>query len=193
MHVDLKTTISAYLAAAPIALDNYYTKDEVYSKKEIDLKLEEFVREVPDGDPAIIYGRQNGEWVPIIKTPENINGMLIYGFSTSETLDEEALLKIPGRQGLIDGVKEYLIESKPSVNSYLWFCCTQKIIDEEDPSHIYSGIQANNGLNYPQEVYPQPEKVSLVVTGKTLEFYCYRTPKLAALPGVVYKYKVKIK
>ena len=182
MHVDLKTTISAYLAAAPIVLDNYYTKDEVYSKKEIDLRLEDFVREVQDGDPATIYGRQNGKWVPIIRTPQNSDGMLVYGFSSQEFLNEASLLNLPGRQILLKDTNEYLVESRPDANGYLWFCCTKKIID----------VQADSGLAYKQEVTRQPSMVTLIIDGVPYDFYCYKTRKLAAIPGVVFKYVITI-
>ena len=182
MQVDLKTTISAYVAAAPSILNNYYTKDQVYNKDEIDNLLKDFVRVVVDGDPAVIYGRQNGQWVPIVKVPAKMNEILIFGFSGCETMTSEELIRLPGRQGLLEGIEEYLIESTPSKNGYLWFCCPKQITE----------IVANNGLAYQQCVVNQPGVVKLEIGGEVKDFICYRTNKLAALPGVAYKYRVRV-
>ena len=185
MQFNLKTHVNAIAKISPSILKDYVTRDELISYQyvthpELDEILKNFVREVENGDPSIVYGRQNGKWVPIIKIPEHVPGVLVFGMTNSEVLTAENLFNLT-KQSYIDDIDEYLIEYQPSANGYFWFACTTDIVN----------VEANNGLVYEQSLIKSSD-VMLEYDGEPLMFKCYRTKKLVALPNTKYKFRVRV-
>ena len=185
MYFNLKTSLKAYPKISPSILENYVTKDELSQKDyvnhtDLNTILADFVRDVEVENDGIIYGRQKGKWVPVVAIKEQENGIICWGMNTSQTLTADGLMAL-NRQIAIKDVNEYLVEYIPTVNSYYWFASTIPI----------RGVIANNGLEYLQPII-ESTPITIEYNGSPLLFYCYRTPKLVALPGVTYKFKINL-
>lgn len=184
--MNLKTTLRAYAKVSPSILSNYVTRDELdnyVTHSELEVILRQFVREGENLDPAVIYGRKNGEWVPVLSVPDEMTNVLCYGMLPDNDFIDSAELVQLNRLGIENGCYEYLIEYEPTKNGYFWFCSTAEIKE----------ITADMGLEYKQPVLQQPDKVDVLMGGDKLSFYCYRTNKLVALPGVTCRFKVRLK
>ena len=196
MQFNLKTTLNAYPKLTPSILSNYVTKTELEEKDYVDstelatamneldnkflLAIKDFVKDVEvDGD-NIVYGRVKGKWVPVFDIPQESSGIICWGMLNSKTLSAEQMMKLH-RQNYLDRVNEYSVEDTPTENGYFWFASTLPI----------QSIMADNGLSYKQSVVEEPQ-VSIDYLGEKLSFYCYRTQKLVALPGITYKFTVSV-
>ena len=184
--MNLKTTLRAYPKLSPSILSNYVTKDELgdyVTHSELTDVLKGFVRKGINLDPSTIYGLKNGEWVPVLSVPEDMINVLCYGMlPDNDMIDSPEIVQL-NRLGLENGCYEYRIEYEPTRSGYFWFCSTAEIKE----------ITADTGLQYRQPVIQQPDKVEVVMGGDKISFYCYRTNKLVALPGVTCKFKVRLK
>lgn len=186
MIMNLKTTLNAYPKLSPSVLKDYVTKTELEEKNYVDHDalttiLEDFVRDVETEGTNIIYGRVKGKWVPVVDIPEQTAGIMCWGMINSSTLSAEQMMHELDRQNFLAGVNEYSVECTPTENGYFWFTSTTPI------DHII----ADNGLSYKQAVAEAPT-ISISYKGKNLNFYCYRTQKLVALPGITYKFRVNV-
>lgn len=196
MQFNLKTTLNAYPKLTPSILSNYVTKTELEEKDYVDstelatvineldnkflLAIKDFVKDVEvDGD-NIVYGRVKGKWVPVFDIPQESSGIICWGMLNSKTLSAEQMMKLH-RQNYLDRVNEYSVEDAPTENGYFWFTSTLPI----------QSIMADNGLSYKQSIVEEPQ-VSIDYLGEKLSFYCYRTQKLVALPGITYKFTVSV-
>ena len=186
--MNLRTTLKAYPKMSPSILSNYVTKDELQEKNyvthsELNETLKDFVKEVVNPEPMAIYGRQNGEWISILSLPEVIDSVLCYGTVSDSILNAEELLTL-NRFGVAEKCKEYLIEYEPTKAGFFWFCCTDEIAE----------VIADNGLKYRLGIIKQPDTLEVIMQGKKVNFYCYRTVnKLVAMPGVTCNFRVNIK
>ena len=192
MQLNLKTTLRAFPKLSPSILENYVSKEELEAKDYVnhtELKqsvtnitnmMSDFVKDVSDDDSGIIYGRQKGKWVPVININESTNGIICWGINSAPTITPEVLLSLH-RQMTINNTDEYLVEEAPSQNGYFWFASTSPI----------RYVTANNGLEFKQGL---TDATTLIIqyNGSSVLFYCYRTPKLVALPNVTYKFKINI-
>lgn len=196
MQFNLKTTLNAYPKLTPSILSNYVTKTELEEKDYVDstelatvineldskflLAIKDFVKDVEvDGD-NIVYGRVKGKWVPVFDIPQESSGIICWGMLNSKTLSAEQMMKLH-RQNYLDRVNEYTVEDATTENGYFWFTSTLPI----------QSIMADNGLSYKQSIVEEPQ-VSIDYLGEKLSFYCYRTQKLVALPGITYKFMVSV-
>ena len=186
--MNLKTKLKAYPRVSPSILSNYVSKEELEAKdyvthSELNAILSKFVTEVENPDPAVVYGRQNGEWVSLLSLPEVVDDVLCYGMIGDSRLNPEELLTL-NRLGVSRSCREYLIDYEPTKNGFFWFCCTEEIRE----------VIADNGLQYRLGVIKQPDKLLVEFQGELVEFYCYRTnSKLVAMPGVTCSFRVKLK
>lgn len=196
MQFNLKTTLNAYPKLTPSILSNYVTKTELEEKDYVDstelataineldskflLAIKDFVKDVEVEGDNIVYGRIKGKWVPVFDIPQESSGIICWGMLNSKTLSAEQMMKLH-RQNYLDRVNEYSVEDTPTENGYFWFASTLPI----------QSIMADNGLSYKQSVVEEPQ-VSIDYLGEKLSFYCYRTQKLVALPGMIYKFMVSV-
>ena len=196
MQFNLKTTLNAYPKLTPSILSNYVTKTELEEKDYVDstelataineldskflLAIKDFVKDVEVEGNNIVYGRIKGKWVPVFDIPQESSGIICWGMLNSKTLSAEQMMKLH-RQNYLDRVNEYSVEDTPTENGYFWFASTLPI----------QSIMADNGLSYKQSVVEEPQ-VSIDYLGEKLSFYCYRTQKLVALPGITYKFTVSV-
>lgn len=195
MDMRLKTTLRTYPKVSESILNDvlvdYVTKDELEAKdyvthSELSNILKDFVREVENPDAAIIYGRKmvNGvmTWVSIDELPEVINDIVCFGVVDSSEIKGENILAL-NRMGLDPTIFEYNIQYNPVASGYMWFCSTTPIAD----------IRADNGLDYSVKLVEQEDKITVMINEHKMRFTCYRTAdKIVALPGVTYKFKIKI-
>ena len=185
MQFNLKTTINAFPKLSPNILNNYVTRDELKSEDyvkhaELSEILKSYVTEVENPDPSTIYGRKNGTWVPVVNVAEITRGVLCYGMVDSTELISDQLQTLT-RFAYVDNVDEYLVEYQPKSNGYFWFACTTDILD----------VEANSGMLYKQDLI-KSQDTAIEYMGKKLIFKCYRTPRLVALPGIPYKFRVRV-
>ena len=188
--MNLKTTLKAYPKLSPSILSNYVTKEELEAKdyvthSQLSDILKGFVREIENPDPAAIYIRKlvDGElvWAPVHDIPGVIDGVLCYGMTKTTTLDD-AQLALLNRMELSYDVKEYMIEYAPTSNGYFWICSTKPVLK----------VEADNGLTYQVNTIEQDGVLHLTYEGEEFYFFCCRTTKLAAIPGVAYKFKITL-
>ena len=186
MQFNLKTTLQAFPKLSPSILKDYVTKEELENENfvnhtELSTILSDFVKDVENGENGTIYGRVNGKWVPIFDVPSPIDGILCWGMIDSQTLNGQQILSDLNRMTLVENVIEYSIEYQPTQSGYFWFASTVPI----------TGVVANSGLSY-QQILTDCPNISVIYKGNSLTFYCYRTQKLVALPGIPYKFQVSI-
>ena len=184
--MNLRTTLRAYPKVSPSILSNYVTRNELdnyVTHSELENLLKGFVREGKDLDPATIYGMKNGQWVPVVSVPDDMLNVLCYGMLPDNNFIDSPELVELNRLGMSEGCYEYRIEYEPRRSGYFWFCSTSEIKE----------VTADMGLEYKQPLLQQPDKVDVIMGGDKISFYCYRTNKLVALPGVTCKFKVRLK
>lgn len=185
MQMNLKTTLKAFPKLSPSILENYVTKTELEEKQYIDSDilsntLLSYVREVDNGDPSTIYGRQDGKWVPVVEMPESTSGILCWGMLDSPFVNDMNFLKLH-RKCFINGVEEYRVEDRSDENGFFYFISTSPILQ----------VMSDSNLCYKQPLVELPA-LCIDYMGKHLNFFCYRTTKLIASPDSPYRFKVQI-
>lgn len=78
--------------------------------------------------------------------------------------------------------QQYMIEYEPTANGYFWICSTKPVLK----------VEADNGLTYVVSTVEQDGALNLNYKGEEFYFFCCRTTKLAAIPGVAYKFKITL-
>ena len=189
MEVNLNVTLNAYPKLSSTLLADYVTKEELEAKDYVDndtldTTLADYVKDVVDADPSVVYGRKevNGvmTWVPITYIDDK-DQPFCYGMTAGDTLTSEGLQTLQC-VNLPRDISSYLVEYLPSTNGYFWFCSPRAI----------TKVVAASGLSYEVTVTEQPGTISLIVEDKTYNMNCYKTTRLAALPGVPYKFEIEL-
>ena len=190
----------AFPKLSPSILENYVTKDELTSKDYVnhtefnetidttvaDLQfsfqqlIKDFVKDVDNQTDGVIYGRQKGKWISLVDINDTYSGVVCWGMLPTDTIDAEGLLALK-KQVFTDSISEYMVEDTPTENGYFWFASTTPI----------RWVIADNGLEYRQSI-TDAKTIVIQYQGTPMMFYCYRTQKLVALPGMSYKFKINL-
>lgn len=189
MEFNLKTTIKAYPQLSTSLLENYVTKEELaaadyVNNSSLNSRLDNYVTEVPNPDPSIVYGRRkvNGimTWVPI--SSGHMDKPFLYGMYDGSELNDITIKNLT-YVNLEEGISTYLVEYVPSSSGYFWFCYPGTIIK----------VMAAGGLSYEVATTQQPTTVTYEVDGTIFEMNCYRTVEpLVAIPGIPWKFEITL-
>lgn len=189
MEVNLNVTLNAYPRLSSTLLSDYVTKEELEAKEYIDnsalqVALEDYVKDVEDPEVGVVYGRMDVDgvmtWVPITYVDDK-DQPFCYGMTTGDTLTSEGLQSLQ-RVIISKEISSYLVEYQPDDNGYFWFCTPRQVVK----------VMAASGLSYEVTVTKQQGTIALTVEDKTYNMNCYKTTRLAALPGVPYKFEIEL-
>ena len=190
MEMNLRTTLRAYPQLSQSMLANYVTKDELaaadyVNSSTLSSTLENYVTEVVNPDPSIVYGRReiNGimTWVPIESA--KADQPFVYGMNQDDTVNETTIRSLTA-VNIEGGTSTYLIEYHPTGTyaGYFWFCYPGRV----------TNVRAASGFSYDVPVTLQSNKVPYVVNNVTFQMNCYRTEEIVSDPSLVYKFEVTL-
>ncbi len=186
MQNNLVTTIKAYYKLSPDELSNYVRKSDLSTE------LENYVKEAPtDG---FTYGRRDKQWVELEASAVR-NIRLRWGTSRNAVLNNDSIVSLENRKDLDtqyykegDDVFTYMPTVSVPEDSYVWLCCSRKIV----------GVKCEIGEGYlgpwDYKLVPGADTPdsSTVIGADGLPYYCYRTDSMLSA-GHTWKLFVEIK
>lgn len=160
LNLEVKLIATPWLS--PSLLDNYYTKEQVGD-------LKDYVKEVEDPSPNIIYGRREVEgkmeWVPAAVIGDNF---LYYG-NTQNSEVTAADLSLLSYKAYADETEFVEVAINMSTAGYIQFCLTSDI----------NYVQNIGSLVYIQPLTKQGS-LPVQIGDYSYTLNCYHTPKLIA-------------